>query len=128
MYCFFVPFSVLFVCICVLYYCHRVATQLQLNISYIISQRNATQRDATRHDTTRHDTSRHVTSRRIIYHIYHIIYHIHHITSHHITYISYHIPYHTSHIIYHIIYHIISYHQNYVLRRNNFDHFRQNMV
>ena len=25
--------SVLFVCICVLYYCHRVATQLQLNIS-----------------------------------------------------------------------------------------------
>jgi hypothetical protein len=31
-------FSVLFVCICVLYYCHRVATQLQLtNISYIIS-------------------------------------------------------------------------------------------
>jgi len=27
-------FSVLFVCICVLYYCHRVATQLQLNISY----------------------------------------------------------------------------------------------
>jgi hypothetical protein len=40
MYC-FVSFSVLFVCICVLYYCHRVATQLQLNIypiiSYIIS-------------------------------------------------------------------------------------------
>jgi hypothetical protein len=31
----FVSFSVLFVCICVLYYCHRVATQLQLNISYI---------------------------------------------------------------------------------------------
>jgi hypothetical protein len=30
----FVSFSVLFVCICVLYYCHRVATQLQLtNIS-----------------------------------------------------------------------------------------------
>jgi hypothetical protein len=27
-------FSVLFVCICVLYYCHRLATQLQLNISY----------------------------------------------------------------------------------------------
>ena len=28
-------YSVLFVCICVLYYCHRVATQLQLtNISY----------------------------------------------------------------------------------------------
>ena len=33
----FVSFSVLFLCICVLYYCHRVATQLQLNISYIIS-------------------------------------------------------------------------------------------
>jgi hypothetical protein len=34
--CCFVLFSVLFVCICVLYYCHRVATQLQLNISYHI--------------------------------------------------------------------------------------------
>ena len=32
----FVSFSVLFVCICVLYYCHRVATQFQLNISYHI--------------------------------------------------------------------------------------------
>jgi hypothetical protein len=30
----FVSFSVFFVCICVLYYCHRVATQLQLNMSY----------------------------------------------------------------------------------------------
>ena len=30
-------FCVLFVCICVLYYCHGVATQLQLNISYHIS-------------------------------------------------------------------------------------------
>jgi hypothetical protein len=30
----FVSFSVLFVCICVLYYCHRVATQLPLNMSY----------------------------------------------------------------------------------------------
>jgi hypothetical protein len=28
----FVSFSVLFVCMCVLYCCHRVATQLQLNI------------------------------------------------------------------------------------------------
>jgi len=32
----FVLFYVLFVCICVLNYCHRVATQLQLNISYHI--------------------------------------------------------------------------------------------
>jgi hypothetical protein len=32
----FVSFSVLFVCICALYYCQRVATQLQLNISYHI--------------------------------------------------------------------------------------------
>ena len=30
----FVTFPVLFVCICVLNYCHRVATQLQLKISY----------------------------------------------------------------------------------------------
>jgi hypothetical protein len=28
--------TLLFVCICVLNYCHRVATQLQLNISYIV--------------------------------------------------------------------------------------------
>ena len=33
----FVSSSVLFVCICVLNYCHQVATQLQLNISYHIS-------------------------------------------------------------------------------------------
>jgi hypothetical protein len=32
----FVSFSVLFVCICVLYDCYRVANQLQLNISYHI--------------------------------------------------------------------------------------------
>jgi len=31
-----VLFYVLFVCKCVLYYCHRVATQLQLNILYHI--------------------------------------------------------------------------------------------
>jgi hypothetical protein len=33
----FVLFCVLFVCKCVLYYCHRVATQFQLNKIYIIS-------------------------------------------------------------------------------------------
>jgi len=45
--CIFVLFYVWFVlcrslycvCICVLYYCHRVATQLQLNISYHIQQK-----------------------------------------------------------------------------------------
>jgi len=42
MYCWFGSFSVLFVCICVLNYCHRVATQLQLtNISYQISLHSA---------------------------------------------------------------------------------------
>jgi hypothetical protein len=35
----FLSFCVLFVCKCVLYYCHRVATQLQLtNISYHVNQ------------------------------------------------------------------------------------------
>jgi hypothetical protein len=34
---YFVSFSVLFACICVLNNCHRVATQLQLNISYHIN-------------------------------------------------------------------------------------------
>ena len=34
-FCFILMFCVLFVCACVLYYCHRVSTQLQLtNISY----------------------------------------------------------------------------------------------
>ena len=36
MYCLFLSFSVLFVCICVLYDCHQVVTQLQLNMSYHI--------------------------------------------------------------------------------------------
>jgi hypothetical protein len=52
----FVSFSVLFVCICVLNYCHRVATQLQLSISY---------------HTTNHTISYHIISYHII--SYHII-------------------------------------------------------
>jgi hypothetical protein len=32
----FVSFSLLFVCICVLNYCHRVGNKLQLNVSYHI--------------------------------------------------------------------------------------------
>jgi len=35
-FCFIVLFSVLLVCKCVLYYYHRMSTQLQLNISYRI--------------------------------------------------------------------------------------------
>ena len=54
-------FSALFVCICVLNYCHRVATQLQLNIpiSY--------------HIIAYHIISYHIISYHIIYHIIYII-------------------------------------------------------
>jgi magnesium-transporting ATPase (P-type) len=38
LYIFFVFFSVMFVCKCVLYYCHRVATQLQFNKFFISFQ------------------------------------------------------------------------------------------
>jgi hypothetical protein len=89
----FVSFSVLNVCICVLYYCHRLATKLQLNISYHIYH--------------------------IIYHFmsYHISFHI---LSYIISYrIIYHFIYHISYYIvsYIISYRIISYQ---FLRRKKF--------
>jgi hypothetical protein len=69
---------------CVLYYCHRVASQLQLT-----------------HISSYHIISHHIISYHIIYHIIYIISYI----------ISYHISYHISYrvISYYIIYHIISY-------------------
>jgi len=127
--CIFIVMYVL-VCKCVLYYCHRVSTQMQLkSMSYIITYY------ITSHHITyiiSHHISYHITS-YIIYYIIsynishrtashritsYIIYYIisynishrtasHRIASHHISYriISYRI------ISYHIIsYHIISYH------------------
>jgi hypothetical protein len=45
-FCFIVLFCVLFLCKCVLYYCHRVSTQLQLNMSYhITSYHNSLQHE-----------------------------------------------------------------------------------
>jgi hypothetical protein len=91
MYCLFCVVLLLFVCKCVLYYCHRLATQLQLtNISYNI--------------ISHHITSHLITSYHII--SYHIIYHIisYHITAHHIIsyiiIISYHISYHIKNVAY----------------------------
>jgi hypothetical protein len=79
-----VLFYVLFVCKCVLYYCHRVSIQLRLrNILY----RNISHLS--------YHISYHIVPYYIIYHlIYHIMYHIIYII----------------HIIYRIIPYIISYH------------------
>ena len=110
LYCFIVLFCVMLVCKCVLYYCHRVATQLQLNISY--------------HIISYHIISYHISC-HVIYHIipYHISYHVIYIMSYHI--ILYFIPYIIC-ITYRIIsyriisyiissYHIVSYIISYVI-------------
>ena len=67
-FCFIVLFCVLFVCKCVLYYCHRLSTQLHLTNIY-------------HHIISYHIISYHIISYLIIYHI--ISYHI---TSYHIIY------------------------------------------
>jgi hypothetical protein len=82
------------VCKCVLYYCHRVWTQLQLTNIYHITYH------------TYHIVS-HIIYIISSYHIYIISYHI---ISYHICIISFHISYHISfHISYHISFHV-SYH------------------
>jgi hypothetical protein len=86
-----VSFCVLFVCKCILYYCHRVATQLQLTDIYHISY--------------------HTISYHIIYHI--VSYHI--ISCHIVSYpiISYIVSYHIS---YHISYQIAALHVKFLLK------------
>ena len=102
----FVLFYVQFVCKCVLYYCHRVATQLQLtNISHHII-----------YPIIYHIVSYHISYRIISYHIYYIYIYIYHITSYHVSYriiylISYPIIYYI--LWYPIVYHIVSYHISY---------------
>jgi hypothetical protein len=86
-------------CQCAPYYCHRVSTQLQLNISYHISY----------HTSYRISYIIYI----ITYHIYHIIYH----TSYRISYTLYHISYYISYISYHIISCIISYITSYIISK-----------
>jgi hypothetical protein len=109
-----IVFCVLFVCKCVLYYCHRVATQLQLNILYYIVSYIIY-------------IISHIMPYIILYIIYHILYQIiYHIAYiiyyiYHILYqITYHITYHIiyyikSHTISHIISYITSYHISYII-------------
>jgi hypothetical protein len=94
-FCFIVLFCVLLVCKCVLHYCHRVTTELQLtSISYHISDH------ITYHIKIYIIISYYVMSCIMSYHIYHIVSYL--IKSNHI--ISY-------QNIYHIESYIISYHK-----------------
>ena len=138
----FVSFSVLFVCICVLNYCQRATTKLQLNIyhisyhiisSYHIIYHTISYHIIISYHISYHTISYHITSYIIPYHIISYIIPYHTISCHIVSYhiISYIIPYHTIsyHIIpYHIIsYHIISYHIiSYKKFFFNFSHFSSN--
>ena len=115
----FMSFCVLFVCKCVLYYCHQVATQLQLtNISHHITSH---------HINININININITitiTYHVIYHMSYIICHnIYHIICHmschmscHTSYVLCRVSYVVSRISYHIIiYHIISYHIYHII-------------
>ena len=58
----FVTFPAIFVCICVLNNCHRMATQLQLNIYHIISYHTMPHK----HDFTACKTNKHRTGQGVL--------------------------------------------------------------